>query len=89
MNFCTQEDVYLMCINLLTNIWNVAYNKKVRRNFLKQRDLIKKLENIGFRFERHGGNHDIYSRGNDLEKIPRHKEINERLARAILRKWGL
>lgn len=56
---------------------------------MKQRDLIKKLENIGFRFERHGGNHDIYSRGNDLEKIPRHKEINERLARAILRKWGL
>jgi len=56
---------------------------------LKQRDLIKQLESIGFRFERHGGNHDIYSRGKDLEKIPRHKEINERLARAILRKWGL
>lgn len=24
---------------------------------MKQRDLIKKLENIGFKFERHGGNH--------------------------------
>lgn len=56
---------------------------------MKQRDLIKKLTNIGFKFERHGGSHDIYSRGDDLEMIPRHKEINEKLARAILRKWGL
>lgn len=29
------------------------------------------------------------SEGDDEEKIPRHREINERLARAILRKWGL
>ena len=26
---------------------------------MKQRDLIKKLEKAGFRFARHGGNHDI------------------------------
>lgn len=44
---------------------------------MKQRDLIKKLENGGFVFERHGGNHDIYRRGSDIEKVPRHKEINE------------
>lgn len=56
---------------------------------MKQRDLIKKLESIGFKFERHGGNHDIYRRGNDIEKVPRHKEINETLAKAILRKWGM
>jgi mRNA interferase HicA len=56
---------------------------------VKQRELIKKLEDAGFQFTRHGGNHDIYVRGNDIEKIPRHKEINEQLARAILRKWGL
>ena len=24
-----------------------------------------------------------------IEQIPRHKEINEMLAKAILRKWGL
>ena len=36
-----------------------------------------------------GGNHDIYKRGDDEEKIPRHREVNERLAKAILRKWGL
>ena len=56
---------------------------------MKQRDLIKKLESIGFTFERHGGNHDIYRRGADIEKIPRHKEVNESLARMILKKWKL
>lgn len=56
---------------------------------MKRRDLIKKLEDAGFKFDRHGGNHDIYKREDDKEEIPRHKEINERLARAILRKWGL
>lgn len=56
---------------------------------MKQRDLIKRLEDGGFVFERHGGNHDIYRRGNDEEKIPRHREVNERLAKAILKKWGL
>lgn len=56
---------------------------------MKQRDIIRKLEAAGFEFARHGGNHDIYKRGDDEEKIPRHREINERLAKAILRKWGL
>jgi mRNA interferase HicA len=56
---------------------------------MKSKDLIKKLESAGFQFERHGGNHDIYTRGADREEVPRHKEINERLARAILKKWGL
>ena len=54
---------------------------------MKRKILIKKLESVGFRFERHGGNHDIYVCGENREEIPRHKEINERLARAILKKW--
>ena len=56
---------------------------------MKQRDLIKKLQSVGFEFERHGSNHDIYRRGKDGEQIPRHREVDERLAKAILRKWGL
>lgn len=55
---------------------------------MKRSDLIKRIEKIGFELERHGSNHDIYRRGNDIEEIPRHKEINERLAKAILKKWG-
>lgn len=56
---------------------------------MKQRDLVKKLEKAGFALARHGSDHDIYKRGNDEEQIPRHREVDERLARAILRRWGL
>mgnify|MGYP000770554410 CR=1 FL=1 len=43
---------------------------------MKQRELIKKLEAAGFEFSRHGGNHDVYVRGSDIEQIPRHKELS-------------
>ncbi|MCQ2609707.1 MAG: toxin-antitoxin system, toxin component, HicA family protein, partial [Lachnospiraceae bacterium] len=43
----------------------------------------------GFVFFKHGGNHDIYKKDKALEKVPRHKEVNELLAKAILRKWGI
>ena len=56
---------------------------------MKQRELIKKLENAGFQLSRHGHDHDVYKRGNDKEEIPRHREINERLAKEILKRWGL
>ncbi|MBD5518166.1 MAG: type II toxin-antitoxin system HicA family toxin [Lachnospiraceae bacterium] len=56
---------------------------------MKQRDLIKRLEKAGFVMTRHGGDHDIYRRGNDEEQVPRHREIDERLAKAILKRWGL
>lgn len=56
---------------------------------MKRKDLIKRLEAKGFSFYRHGGNHDIYRRGNEEEQIPRHKEINENLARCIIKKWDL
>lgn len=56
---------------------------------MKRRDLIKKLEAAGFVFVRHGGCHDIYKRGTEEEKVPRHRELDERLGRAILKKWNL
>ncbi len=56
---------------------------------MKRKELIKRLEKGGFVFERHGGSHDIYVRGAEREEIPRHKEINEMLAKAILRRRGL
>ena len=56
---------------------------------MKRRELIRKLEMAGFTLDRHGGRHDVYRRGIDEEEIPRHKEINDKLARAILRKWGI
>lgn len=56
---------------------------------MKQRELVKKLENAGFVFERHGSNHDVYARGSEKEEVPRLKEVDERLAKAIIKKWGL
>lgn len=56
---------------------------------MKRRDLIKKLEDAGFKFERDGSSHDIYRRGSDEEAIPRHREINETTAKRILKRWGL
>ncbi|MBQ2239069.1 MAG: type II toxin-antitoxin system HicA family toxin [Lachnospiraceae bacterium] len=56
---------------------------------MKQRELVKKLEDGGFVFERHGSNHDVYVRGSEREEVPRHKEINEKLAKAILKRRGL
>ena len=56
---------------------------------MKQKDLIKLLERNGFRFERHGGGHEVYKRGNETEMVPRHREINEQLAKGIIRKWNL
>lgn len=78
------KNVYCSIDECVSGVYNII----IKEVHMKQRDLVKRLEQVGFTFERHGGNHDIYRRGSDIEKVPRHKEINERLARAILRKWG-
>lgn len=56
---------------------------------MKQRDLIKLLERNGWKFKREGGNHIIYTKDGMIEKIPRHREINEKLAKGIIKKWGI
>lgn len=56
---------------------------------MKRRDLIKRLEQNGCFLKRNGSNHDIYTDGNRMVVVPRHSEINERLAQDIIRKLGL
>jgi mRNA interferase HicA len=51
---------------------------------VKRLEFIKRLEALGFRFKRHGNRHDIYVRGNETEEVPRHGDINERLAKSVL-----
>jgi predicted RNA binding protein YcfA (HicA-like mRNA interferase family) len=55
---------------------------------MKRRDLIRKVEEQGAIFIRHGGKHDWFQ--NPATKvsqpIPRHTEINEMLGRSILKK---
>ncbi len=55
---------------------------------MKRRELIRKIEEQGAVFIRHGGKHDWYQNPQTkmAQPVPRHTEINEHLARAILRK---
>ncbi len=56
---------------------------------MKRKDLIKMLENNGWYLKRNGANHDIYTNGKDSEMIPRHTEVKENLAKAIIKRRGL
>lgn len=56
---------------------------------MKTKDLIELLERNGWKFKRHGGEHDVYTKDNVNETIPRHKEIRENLAKAIIKRRGL
>jgi mRNA interferase HicA len=54
---------------------------------MKRSDLIARLEAAGCTLLRHGSKHDIYHnpRTGRSQPIPRHREINEVLAKKILR----
>ena len=52
---------------------------------MKQRILIKEIKSKGFYFLRHGSDHDIYTNGEVEIEIPRHREINEKLAKKIIK----
>jgi predicted RNA binding protein YcfA (HicA-like mRNA interferase family) len=53
---------------------------------MKRQELIKIIEKYGCVLIRHGGKHDIYQNPETgiSQPIPRHREINERLARKIV-----
>jgi predicted RNA binding protein YcfA (HicA-like mRNA interferase family) len=55
---------------------------------VKRRELVQKIEAMGCILIRHGGKHDWYQnpRTRMAQPVPRHREINEFLARSILRK---
>jgi mRNA interferase HicA len=53
---------------------------------VKKSEVERKLKRLGWYFLRHGGGHDIWTNGEDQIEVPRHPEINEKLARfGILR----
>ncbi len=56
---------------------------------MKRSDLIKLLEKNGWELKRRGSNHDIYIKDKQREPVPRHREIDEILARAIIKRRGL
>ncbi|MGH8020769.1 MAG: type II toxin-antitoxin system HicA family toxin [Opitutaceae bacterium] len=54
---------------------------------MKRRDLVAELESFGCVLLRHGAKHDIYHQPKTgrSEPVPRHREINEFLAKKILK----
>ena len=56
---------------------------------MKQKDLLKRFTSNGWWILREGANHIIMTNGVDIEPVPRHKEINEQLAKAIIKRRNL
>ncbi|WP_455581196.1 type II toxin-antitoxin system HicA family toxin [Dysosmobacter sp.] len=56
---------------------------------MKQKDLLHRFYAKKWWVLREGANHIIMTDGKDIEPVPRHKEINEQLAKAIIRRRGL
>jgi hypothetical protein len=54
---------------------------------LKRIKLLKEISKHGAVFVRHGANHDVYEnpRTNTSTQVPRHNEINELVAKAIIK----
>ncbi len=52
---------------------------------MKRRDLVARIEQAGCALLRHGAKHDIYHnpQSGRSEPVPRHREINELLAKKI------
>jgi len=55
---------------------------------MKRLDLLKQLLELGCILIRHGGKHDWYQNPNTkmAQPVPRHNEINENLAKHIIKK---
>jgi len=55
---------------------------------MKRRELEQTLEQLGWRLSRRGSQHDVWRRGERELAVPRHREINEYTAKAILKEAG-
>ncbi|WP_446008542.1 type II toxin-antitoxin system HicA family toxin [Candidatus Electrothrix sp.] len=55
---------------------------------MKRKKLLKKLRQMGCILVRHGGAHDWYTNPETKtsQPVPRHTEINENLAKSIIKK---
>jgi mRNA interferase HicA len=53
---------------------------------MKRRDLVQTIESLGCELVRHGAKHDWYrnSATGVSQPVPRHREVNEHLARHII-----
>jgi len=52
---------------------------------VKRKDLVKRLRRLGWVLLREGRHHSVFTDGVRTLALPRHKEINENTAKAILK----
>ena len=52
---------------------------------MKRRELERRLRSLGWHPSRHGSKHDVWTKGERELAVPRHSEINEYTAEAILK----
>jgi mRNA interferase HicA len=52
---------------------------------MKRVELERRLCDLGWKLARHGRRHDVWSKGDHEIAVPRHREINEYTAKAILK----
>jgi len=57
---------------------------------MKRTELVRKIENMGCIFIRHGRRHDWYQNPNTKisQPVPRHREITDSLAKYIIKMLG-
>jgi predicted RNA binding protein YcfA (HicA-like mRNA interferase family) len=56
---------------------------------VKRRDLVRYLEQSGFRFLREGANHSIYSDGKRMIPVKRHRTLDRITANELCKQAGL
>ncbi|MBQ7974288.1 MAG: toxin-antitoxin system, toxin component, HicA family protein [Clostridia bacterium] len=56
---------------------------------MKRTVLMKMFLKAGWWILREGANHTIMTNGEVVEPMPRHREINEELAKSLVRKYKL
>jgi mRNA interferase HicA len=56
---------------------------------VKRRDLTRYLEKSGFHLHREGGNHSIYTNGNKVISVKRHKQLDRITANEICKQAGI
>lgn len=65
-----------MTCNVYKYVYNIEYEKKI---------LIKRLQELGWWKYGEGGSHEKWTNGEQKTAVPRHAEINEYTAEAIVK----
>lgn len=55
---------------------------------MQRRELVRILKAAGF-VSKNGGNHEIFTNGKVMVPVKRHREIEDQIAKRILRQAGL